>query len=72
MIDIVGVAVFSVKDDYLARLYYVDGYSYRYVEAFLKMFYLIFGQAYSRGYTDGDFRTYRVDRMANVEQGIDE
>ena len=28
----------------------LTGYSYRYVESFLKMFYLIFGQAYSRGY----------------------
>lgn len=27
---------------------------------------------YLLAYTDGDFRTYRVDRMANVEQGIDE
>lgn len=38
--------------DYLTELYYVEGYSYRYVESFLKMFYLIFGQAYSRGYLD--------------------
>ncbi len=36
--------------DYLAELYYVNDYSYMYVESFLKMFYLIFGQAYSRGY----------------------
>lgn len=36
--------------DYLTELYYGEGYSYRYVESFLKMFYLIFGQAYSRGY----------------------
>ena len=36
--------------DYLADLYYVNDYSYMYVESFLKMFYLIFGQAYSRGY----------------------
>ncbi len=36
--------------DYLADLYYVNNYSYQYVESFLKMFYLIFGQAYSRGY----------------------
>ena len=36
--------------DYLTRLYYEDGFAYRYVESFLKMFYLIFGQAYSRGY----------------------
>lgn len=40
----------SAVNDYLADLYYGDGYAYRYVESFLKMFYLIFGQAYSRGY----------------------
>lgn len=46
----------SVADinDYIADLYYVDGYAYRYVESFLKMFYLIFGQAYSRNYLDVD------------------
>lgn len=37
-------------NDYLAKLYYEKEYAYRYVESFLKMFYLIFGQAYSRGY----------------------
>ncbi len=37
-------------NDYLAHLYFVEGYAYRYVESFLKMFYLIFGQAYSRDY----------------------
>lgn len=41
-------------NDYLAHLYYVEGRAYRYVESFLKMFYLIFGQAYSRGYLDVD------------------
>ena len=41
-------------NDYLAELYYDDGLSFRYVESFLKMFYLIFGQAYSRNYMDGD------------------
>lgn len=40
--------------DYLSELYYVDGYSYSYTESFLKMFYLIFGQAYSRGYLSVD------------------
>ena len=40
--------------DYLAELYYVDGLAYMYVESFLKMFYLIFGQAYSRNYLDVD------------------
>ena len=47
VIDEIPVATVN---DYLARLYYEDGYAYRYVESFLKMFYLIFGQAYSRGY----------------------
>ena len=37
-------------NNYLSNLYYVDGYSYRYVESFLKQFYLIFGQAYSKDY----------------------
>ena len=41
-------------NDYLAELYYVDGYSYQYTESFLKMFYLIFGQAYSRNYLEVD------------------
>ena len=41
-------------DDYLSELYYIDGLSFRYVESFLKMFYLIFGQAYSRNYLDID------------------
>ncbi len=40
--------------DYLGELYYSDDYSFQYVESFLKMFYLIFGQAYSRGYLSVD------------------
>ena len=40
--------------DYLGELYYNRGLSYRYVESFLKMFYLLFGQAYSRNYLDVD------------------
>ena len=37
----------SVSDvmDYLSLLYCQEGKAYKYVEAFLKMFYLIFGQA---------------------------
>lgn len=46
-IDEISVAKVN---DYLATLYYVEGRAYRYVEGFLKMFYLIFGQAYSRNY----------------------
>lgn len=41
-------------NDYLSALYYVEGFSYQYTEAFLKMFYLIFGQAYSRSYLPVD------------------
>lgn len=41
-------------NDYLTQLYYVDGYAYKYTESFLKMFYLIFGQAYSRNYLSID------------------
>ena len=38
--------------DFLTTLYYENDFSYSYVESFLKMFYLIFGQAYSRGYLE--------------------
>ena len=41
-------------NDYLAELYFEHEYAYRYVESFLKVFYLIFGQAYSRNYMDVD------------------
>lgn len=41
-------------NDYLAELYYTHEYSYQYTESFLKMFYLIFGQAYSRNYLEVD------------------
>lgn len=40
--------------DYLEELYYVEGRAYTYTESFLKMFYLIFRQAYSRNYMDVD------------------
>lgn len=40
--------------DYLSELYHINGFSYQYTEAFLKMFYLIFGQAYSRNYLEVD------------------
>ncbi|MBD5136574.1 MAG: hypothetical protein HDT39_11545 [Lachnospiraceae bacterium] len=40
--------------DYLEELYYIDNRAYSYTESFLKMFYLIFGQAYSRNYLDVD------------------
>ena len=50
-IDDISVAEIN---DYLADLYYEQEYSFRYVESFLKVFYLIFGQAYSRNYLDVD------------------
>lgn len=40
--------------DYLEELYHTDNRAYSYTESFLKMFYLIFGQAYSRNYIDVD------------------
>ena len=50
-IDEISVAEVN---DYLAELYYSQEYSYQYTESFLKMFYLIFGQAYSRNYLEVD------------------
>lgn len=44
-------------NDYLADLYYQKGYAYKYVESFLKMFYLILGQAFSRNYLNIDLYT---------------
>ena len=51
-----NVAEITVAEihDYLEELYYVENRAYSYVESFLKMFYLIFGQAYSRNYLDVD------------------
>ena len=46
-------------NDYLSHLYYDDNRAYSYVESFLKMFYLIFGQAYSRNYLDAE----RYDKL---------
>ena len=48
-----GISVAEIND-YLTELYYVEGRAYKYVEGCLKMFYLIFGQAYSRGYLELD------------------
>lgn len=50
-IDEISVAEVN---DYLSQLYYTEGRAYKYVESFLKMFYLIFGQAYSRNYLNVD------------------
>ena len=41
-------------NDYLAELYYTDNRAYSYTESFLKMFYLLFGQAYSRNYLSAE------------------
>lgn len=41
-------------NDYLSDLYYIEDRAYSYVESFLKMFYLILGQAYSRNYLSAD------------------
>ena len=53
--------------DYLSVLYYQEGRAYKYVEAFLKMFYLIFGQAYSRNYLDVDtYNTLCVNKNTKI------
>ena len=53
--------------DYLSKLYYHDGKAYRYVESFLKMFYLLFGQAYSRNYLDVDtYNTLCVNKNTKI------
>lgn len=50
-IDDISVAEIN---DYLSELYYTENRAYSYVESFLKMFYLIFGQAYSRNYLSAE------------------
>lgn len=50
-VDDISVAEIN---DYLAELYYEDNRAYSYTQSFLKMFYLIFGQAYSRDYLSID------------------
>lgn len=44
----VALSYISVQDmsDFLTEKYYVEDYSYGYVESFLKVFYLLFGYAY--------------------------
>ena len=41
-------------NDYLSELYYTENRAYSYTESFLKIFYLIFGQAYSRNYLSAE------------------
>jgi integrase len=53
--------------DYLSILYYQEGRAYAYVESFLKMFYLIFGQAYSRNYLDvNTYNTLCVNKNTKI------
>ena len=53
--------------DYLSVLYYQEDRAYSYVESFLKMFYLIFGQAYSRNYLDVDtYNTLCVNKNTKI------
>lgn len=41
-------------NDYLSELYYTENRAYTYTESFLKFFYLIFGQSYSRNYISAE------------------
>ena len=41
-------------NDYLTELYYTENRAYTYTESFLKFFYLIFGQSYSRNYISAE------------------
>ncbi len=50
-VDDISVAEIN---DYLAELYYTENIAYSYTESFLKIFYLIFGQAYSRNYLNAE------------------
>jgi integrase len=50
-VDDINVAEIN---DYLSKLYYTDNRAYSYTESFLKMFYLIFGQSYSRNYLSAE------------------
>ena len=50
-VDDISVAEIN---DYLAELYYTQNRAYSYTESFLKIFYLIFGQAYSRNYLNAE------------------
>jgi len=50
-VDDISVAEIN---DYLAELYYTENRAYSYTVSFLKIFYLIFGQAYSRNYLNAE------------------
>ena len=61
-----GISLGEIQD-YLANKYYVEGYSYRYVESFLKMFYLFFGQAYSRNYIPAElYNQFCVNKETKI------
>lgn len=54
-------------NDYLNDLYYGEGYSYTFVESFLKFFYLIFGQAHSRDYLSSEkYNKLCVDKNVRI------
>lgn len=50
-VDYISVAEVN---DYLTELYYTENRAYTYTESFLKFFYLIFGQSYSRNYISAE------------------
>ena len=57
----------SEINDYLSFLYYEESRAYKYVEGFLKMFYLILGQAYSKNYLDVDtYNTLCVNKNSKI------
>ena len=61
-----GISLGEIQD-YLANKYYVEGYSYRYVESFLKMFYLFFGQAYIRNYIPAElYNQFCVNKETKI------
>lgn len=54
-------------NDYLTELYYVEERAYSYVECFLKIFYLIFGQAYDRDYLSfNDYNKLCLNRLSKI------
>ena len=57
----------SEIQDYLEELYYQEGRAFSYTESFLKMFYLIFGQAYSRNYLSvNDYNRLCVNKDTKI------
>ena len=64
-----GISLGEIQD-YLANKYYVEGYSYRYVESFLKMFYLFFGQTY--GWVFGLKNMVTIESPQSVVDGMKE